>query len=32
MLSGLPGPLELSRMESRPVGEDVLLQAYVHEP
>ena len=32
MLDGLPRPLELTRMESRPIGEDVLLQAYVHEP
>ena len=32
MLAGLPRPLELSRLESRALGEDVLLQAYVHEP
>jgi diaminohydroxyphosphoribosylaminopyrimidine deaminase/5-amino-6-(5-phosphoribosylamino)uracil reductase len=32
MLEGLPRPLELSRMEARPIGEDVLIQAYVHEP
>jgi diaminohydroxyphosphoribosylaminopyrimidine deaminase/5-amino-6-(5-phosphoribosylamino)uracil reductase len=32
MLAGLPRPLELSRMEARPLGEDVLIQAYVHEP
>ena len=32
MLAGLPGPVELTRLESRPVGEDVLLSAYVHEP
>ena len=32
MLAGLPRPLELSRMEARPVGEDVLIQAYVHKP
>jgi diaminohydroxyphosphoribosylaminopyrimidine deaminase / 5-amino-6-(5-phosphoribosylamino)uracil reductase len=32
MLEGLPRPLELTRMEARPIGEDVLLQAYVHEP
>ncbi len=32
MLAGLPRPLELSRMEARPVGDDVLIQAYVHEP
>jgi diaminohydroxyphosphoribosylaminopyrimidine deaminase/5-amino-6-(5-phosphoribosylamino)uracil reductase len=28
----LPEPLRLSRLESRPVGADVLLSAYVHEP
>ena len=32
MIAGLPGPVELTRLESRPVGEDVLLSAYVHEP
>jgi diaminohydroxyphosphoribosylaminopyrimidine deaminase / 5-amino-6-(5-phosphoribosylamino)uracil reductase len=32
MLAGLPGALELTRMESRDVGEDVLVQAYVNEP
>ncbi len=32
VVEGLPGPLRLSRMEARPIGEDVLLQAYVHEP
>lgn len=32
MLEGLPRPLELTRMEARPIGGDVLLQAYVHEP
>jgi diaminohydroxyphosphoribosylaminopyrimidine deaminase / 5-amino-6-(5-phosphoribosylamino)uracil reductase len=32
MLEGLPRPLELTRMESRPIGEDVLLQAYLNEP
>jgi diaminohydroxyphosphoribosylaminopyrimidine deaminase/5-amino-6-(5-phosphoribosylamino)uracil reductase len=32
MLAGLPTPLELSRMEARQVGEDVLVQAYVNEP
>jgi diaminohydroxyphosphoribosylaminopyrimidine deaminase/5-amino-6-(5-phosphoribosylamino)uracil reductase len=31
VLAGLPGPVELTRMESREVGDDVLLQAYVHE-
>jgi diaminohydroxyphosphoribosylaminopyrimidine deaminase/5-amino-6-(5-phosphoribosylamino)uracil reductase len=28
----LPEPRRLSRLESRPVGEDVLLSAYLHEP
>jgi diaminohydroxyphosphoribosylaminopyrimidine deaminase/5-amino-6-(5-phosphoribosylamino)uracil reductase len=32
MLEGLPAPLELTRMQARAVGDDVLLQAYVHEP
>jgi diaminohydroxyphosphoribosylaminopyrimidine deaminase/5-amino-6-(5-phosphoribosylamino)uracil reductase len=32
MLEGLPRALELSRMEARPIGEDVLLQAYLNEP
>jgi diaminohydroxyphosphoribosylaminopyrimidine deaminase / 5-amino-6-(5-phosphoribosylamino)uracil reductase len=32
MLEGLPAGLELTRMEARPIGEDVLIQAYVHEP
>jgi diaminohydroxyphosphoribosylaminopyrimidine deaminase/5-amino-6-(5-phosphoribosylamino)uracil reductase len=32
MLAGLPGPIELTRLEARTVGEDVLLSAYVHEP
>ncbi len=32
MLSGIVSALELTRMESRQVGEDVLVQAYVHEP
>jgi diaminohydroxyphosphoribosylaminopyrimidine deaminase/5-amino-6-(5-phosphoribosylamino)uracil reductase len=32
MLEGLPRPLELSRMETRPIGEDVLVQAYLNEP
>jgi diaminohydroxyphosphoribosylaminopyrimidine deaminase/5-amino-6-(5-phosphoribosylamino)uracil reductase len=32
MVEGLTGMLELARMEARPIGEDVLLQAYVHEP
>jgi diaminohydroxyphosphoribosylaminopyrimidine deaminase/5-amino-6-(5-phosphoribosylamino)uracil reductase len=32
IFSGLPRPVALSRLEARAVGEDVLLQAYVHEP
>jgi diaminohydroxyphosphoribosylaminopyrimidine deaminase / 5-amino-6-(5-phosphoribosylamino)uracil reductase len=32
MLSGLARPLELTRLETRPVDEDILLSAYVHEP
>ena len=32
MLAGLAGPRELSRLESRAVGDDVLLQAYLREP
>jgi diaminohydroxyphosphoribosylaminopyrimidine deaminase/5-amino-6-(5-phosphoribosylamino)uracil reductase len=32
LLAGLPGPVELSRLQARSVGADVLLQAYVHEP
>ena len=32
MLAGLAGPLELTRLEARPVGDDVVIQAYVHEP
>ncbi len=32
MLAGLPRPLHLRRLEARAIGEDVLLQAYVHEP
>jgi diaminohydroxyphosphoribosylaminopyrimidine deaminase/5-amino-6-(5-phosphoribosylamino)uracil reductase len=32
MLEGLPGPLELTRMEARPIGDDVLIQAYLNEP
>lgn len=32
MLEGLPRPFELSRLEARPIGADVLLQAYLHEP
>jgi diaminohydroxyphosphoribosylaminopyrimidine deaminase / 5-amino-6-(5-phosphoribosylamino)uracil reductase len=32
MLSGLPGKLELTRLEARKIGEDVLIQGYLHEP
>ena len=32
MLAGLPHPLELTRMEARPIGDDVLIQAYLNEP
>lgn len=32
MLAGVTGPVELSRLEARQVGPDLLVQAYVHEP
>ena len=32
LVRDLPAPLRLSRFEAHPVGEDVLLSAYVHEP
>ena len=32
MLAGLAGPLELTRLEARSVGDDAVIQAYVHEP
>jgi diaminohydroxyphosphoribosylaminopyrimidine deaminase / 5-amino-6-(5-phosphoribosylamino)uracil reductase len=32
MLEGLPRPLELTRMEARPIGGDLLIQAYLNEP
>jgi hypothetical protein len=32
LLGPLPAPVELSRMQAGPIGEDVLLSAYVHEP
>jgi diaminohydroxyphosphoribosylaminopyrimidine deaminase/5-amino-6-(5-phosphoribosylamino)uracil reductase len=32
MLAGLPSAVALTRLEARSVGEDVLLQGYVHEP
>jgi len=32
MLEGLPRPLEVTRMEARPIGNDILIQAYLNEP
>jgi diaminohydroxyphosphoribosylaminopyrimidine deaminase/5-amino-6-(5-phosphoribosylamino)uracil reductase len=32
LLAGLGAPARLRRLRARPVGEDVLLTAYVHEP
>ena len=32
MLEGLPGPLELTRLQARPIGDDLLIQAYLNEP
>ena len=32
MLEGLPRPIELARMQARPIGSDVLIQAYLNEP
>lgn len=32
MLAALPEPRRLTRLEARPVGDDVLLAAYLHEP
>ncbi len=32
MLAGLAGPVEVSRLEARSIGDDVLLQGYIHEP
>ena len=32
LVAALPEPVTLSRLSARPVGEDVLLTAYVHEP
>ncbi len=32
LLGALPHPVSLTRLEARPVGDDVLLTAYVHEP
>jgi diaminohydroxyphosphoribosylaminopyrimidine deaminase/5-amino-6-(5-phosphoribosylamino)uracil reductase len=32
VLGGLPSPVALTRLAARPVGSDVLLEVYVHEP
>jgi len=32
LLGGLPAPVPLTRLTAEPIGEDVLLTAYVHEP
>jgi diaminohydroxyphosphoribosylaminopyrimidine deaminase/5-amino-6-(5-phosphoribosylamino)uracil reductase len=32
LTAALPDPVRLSRLAAQPVGEDVLLSAYVHEP
>ena len=32
MLGDLAAPLRVSRLTAEPIGEDVLLSAYVHEP
>jgi diaminohydroxyphosphoribosylaminopyrimidine deaminase/5-amino-6-(5-phosphoribosylamino)uracil reductase len=32
LVAGLPGPLGLERLRAEQVGEDVLLEAYVHDP
>ncbi len=32
MLAGLPAPVALTRLESRPIGDDVVIQGYIHEP
>ena len=32
LVAGLPHPVELTRLGARPVGADLLVQAYVHEP
>jgi diaminohydroxyphosphoribosylaminopyrimidine deaminase/5-amino-6-(5-phosphoribosylamino)uracil reductase len=32
VVAGLPRPVDLTRLEARSVGEDILLSAYVHEP
>jgi diaminohydroxyphosphoribosylaminopyrimidine deaminase/5-amino-6-(5-phosphoribosylamino)uracil reductase len=32
IVAGLPGKTELTRLEAHSIGEDVLLQGYLHEP
>ena len=32
MLAGLAAPVALTRLESRPIGNDVVIQGYVYEP
>jgi len=32
MLAGLASPVAITRLESRPIGNDVVIQGYVHEP
>jgi diaminohydroxyphosphoribosylaminopyrimidine deaminase/5-amino-6-(5-phosphoribosylamino)uracil reductase len=32
LVDSLPAPLELSRLDATPVGDDILLSTYVHEP
>ncbi|MBA3376985.1 MAG: bifunctional diaminohydroxyphosphoribosylaminopyrimidine deaminase/5-amino-6-(5-phosphoribosylamino)uracil reductase RibD [Actinobacteria bacterium] len=32
MLAGLAAPVALTRLESRSIGDDVVIQGYVHEP
>jgi diaminohydroxyphosphoribosylaminopyrimidine deaminase/5-amino-6-(5-phosphoribosylamino)uracil reductase len=32
MVAGLPGKIALTRLEARSIGEDVLLQGYLHQP
>jgi diaminohydroxyphosphoribosylaminopyrimidine deaminase/5-amino-6-(5-phosphoribosylamino)uracil reductase len=32
LVAALPSPRALARLASRPVGDDVLIEAYVHEP
>jgi hypothetical protein len=32
MLAGFAGPMRLTRLDARAVGDDLLVEAYVHEP